>query len=253
MRMGTFLHLPGCLPNLCLVFPSIYISFLHHCCQTRWVPTQSISSTMKCVEWMYHDPWQCDTTHRNSFIPLVWKMAGNEWWTNNLRCHQWLAGEMLHLHIGFQTDYSKWGSRLVPPEYKTTMLQGPKTEPQISGIPDPGKWSLCCCLFAQSCPNLCDLMDCSPLGSFVHGISQARILEWVAISFSRGSSQPRDWTCISCIGRWILYHRASRKPTWSLPLAWGTTWYRWRSPAATGACLAISLTEACPSMDFLNF
>ena len=48
-------------------------------------------------------------------------------------------------------------------------------------------------------PTLCDLMECRPPGSYVHGISQARILEWVAISFSRGSSQPRDWTLISCI------------------------------------------------------
>ena len=45
----------------------------------------------------------------------------------------------------------------------------------------------------------CDPMDCSPPGSFVHGILQARILEWVAISFSRGSSQPRNWTQVSCI------------------------------------------------------
>ena len=44
-----------------------------------------------------------------------------------------------------------------------------------------------------------------------HEIFQTRILEWVAISFSRGSSQPRDWTCISCIGRWILYHWATRE------------------------------------------
>ena len=42
-------------------------------------------------------------------------------------------------------------------------------------------------------------MDCSPPGSSVHGIFQVRILEWVAISSARGSSQPRDWTCISCI------------------------------------------------------
>jgi len=42
-------------------------------------------------------------------------------------------------------------------------------------------------------------MDCSPPGSSVHGISQARILEWIAISFSRGSSRPRDQTCISCL------------------------------------------------------
>ena len=55
------------------------------------------------------------------------------------------------------------------------------------------------CLVAQLCPTLCDPMDCSPPGSSVHGISQARILEWVAISFSRGSSQPRDRTSVSCI------------------------------------------------------
>ena len=55
-------------------------------------------------------------------------------------------------------------------------------------------------------------VDCSPPG---YGIFQARILEWAAISSSRGSSQPRDQThisCISCIGRWILYHHATGKP-----------------------------------------
>ena len=50
----------------------------------------------------------------------------------------------------------------------------------------------------QSCPTLCDPMDCSPPGFSVHVILQARILEWVAISFSRGSSQPRDRTWVSC-------------------------------------------------------
>ena len=55
--------------------------------------------------------------------------------------------------------------------------------------------------------NFCDPMDYNPPGSSIHGTSQVRILEWVAISFSRGSAQPRDWTCVSCvscIGRWIL-------------------------------------------------
>ena len=52
---------------------------------------------------------------------------------------------------------------------------------------------------AQSCPTLCDPMDSSLPGSAVHGIFQARILEWTAISFSRGSSQPRDRTRVSCI------------------------------------------------------
>ena len=48
------------------------------------------------------------------------------------------------------------------------------------------------CVCAQSCPALCDPIDCSLPSSSVHGILQARILEWVAISFSKGSSQPRD-------------------------------------------------------------
>ena len=57
------------------------------------------------------------------------------------------------------------------------------------------------------CPILCDPMDCSPPGSSVHGILQARILEWVAISFCKGSSQPRDRTRVSCIAgrRFILW------------------------------------------------
>ena len=54
-------------------------------------------------------------------------------------------------------------------------------------------------LVAQSCPILCNLVDCSTPGSSMHGISQARILEWVTISFSRGSSQPRSRTQVSCI------------------------------------------------------
>ena len=55
------------------------------------------------------------------------------------------------------------------------------------------------CQVAQSGLTLCDPMDYSPPGSSVHGILQVRILEWVAISFSRGSSQPRDRTRVSCI------------------------------------------------------
>ena len=54
-------------------------------------------------------------------------------------------------------------------------------------------------LVAQLCLALCNPVDISSPGSSVHGISQARILEWVAIPFSRGSSWPRDWTWVSCI------------------------------------------------------
>ena len=58
----------------------------------------------------------------------------------------------------------------------------------------------------HSCPTLCDPMDCSLPGFSIHGIFQARVLEWVAISFSRGSSQPRDQTLVSCFGRLVLYN-----------------------------------------------
>ena len=59
---------------------------------------------------------------------------------------------------------------------------------------------VCVCEVAQSCPTLCDPVDWSLPGFSIHGILQARILEWVTISFSRGSSQPRDPTRVSCIG-----------------------------------------------------
>ena len=73
--------------------------------------------------------------------------------------------------------------------------------------------------FVQSCLILCDPMDCSLPGSSVHGLLQARIWKWVAISSSRVSSQASDWTlvsCVSCIGRLILYPRA----TWEAHVQW---------------------------------
>ena len=64
---------------------------------------------------------------------------------------------------------------------------------------------------AQSCPTLCNPKDCSSEGSFVLGVFQLRILEWIAISSSRESFQPRYHTLIFfCISRWILYHWATQ-------------------------------------------
>ena len=57
---------------------------------------------------------------------------------------------------------------------------------------------MCVCISLSVVSDSCDPTDCSPPGSSVHGISQVRILEWVGISFSRGSSRPRDWTWVSC-------------------------------------------------------
>ena len=71
------------------------------------------------------------------------------------------------------------------------------------------------CSVAKSHPTFfCDRMDCSLPGSSVHGTPQARILKWVAISFSRGSSWPRDQTYVSCVGKWHLYHW----DIWDIPI-----------------------------------
>ena len=73
-----------------------------------------------------------------------------------------------------------------------------------------------CMVVAQSCPALRDPIDYSLPGSSVHGIFQARVLEWVVISYSRGSSQPRDRNCISC-AYCILQHCTLREVSFLIP------------------------------------
>ena len=76
-------------------------------------------------------------------------------------------------------------------------------------------FSLCVSEVTQSCLTLCDPVNSSLPGPSVHGILQARILEWVAISFSRGSSQPRHWTLGSCIADRFFTIWATRKAPFS--------------------------------------
>ena len=75
---------------------------------------------------------------------------------------------------------------------------------------------MCVCVCARSCLTLCNPMDCSPPDSSVHGIFQARILVWVAISFSRRSSWPRDRICVSCDASGFFTTEPPRKPVWNL-------------------------------------
>ena len=89
----------------------------------------------------------------------------------------------------------------------------------------------------QSCPILCDPMDCSLPGSSVHGILQARKLKWVAISFPRGkSSWPRVQTPFSCIDRPILYHWEAQYGIYHIltdnKLLW-KDWIEWRNERET--------------------
>ena len=82
---------------------------------------------------------------------------------------------------------------------------------------------------AQSCLTLCDPVDCSPPGSSIHGILQARILEWVAISFSRGSSQPRDRTQVSRIARRGFGQSLQKIGSWGFSRSQDYTVSQWQS------------------------
>ena len=95
---------------------------------------------------------------------------------------------------------------------------------------------VCCRLSPFSGVRLCEPVDCSPPGSSVHGSLQARVLEWVAVPSSRGSSPPRDRTHISyvfCIGRWVLYH-----------------WATWETPIILWVCVCVRAKslQSCPSL-----
>ena len=68
------------------------------------------------------------------------------------------------------------------------------------------------CSITQSCPTVCSTMGCSPLDSSAHGVFQTIILEWVAISFSMGSSWPRDWTHVSALADVFFTTQPTGKP-----------------------------------------
>ena len=123
------------------------------------------------------------------------------------------------------------------------------------------KWSE----FAQSCLTLCDPMDCSPPGSSLHGILQARVLEWIAVSFSRGSSQPRDRTRVSLITGRRFNLWATREAQWlpnvgllgnwtSLPLQCVllALWKRLGTQPFSFYCADLDLTYHCGGCNHLS-
>ena len=109
------------------------------------------------------------------------------------------------INMGIQVGFLKargwplWGCQ---DSFKDGEIKSPRNRREGAFL-----WRVCACVF-HSVVSLCNPMGCSPPGYCVHGIFQTRIPEWVAISSSRGSSQPRDWISVSCIGRQILYHWA---------------------------------------------
>ena len=107
-----------------------------------------------------------------------------------------------------------------------------------------------CVLVTWSCPTLCDSMDCSPSGSSVHGILQARILAWVAISSSRASSQPRDGTRVSWIAgvfftHWVMLRSSQKGSETLLPFCCHSRCH-FSTRECTEHLCALSLADTLP-------
>ena len=98
-------------------------------------------------------------------------------------------------------------------------------------------------LVAKSCPTLANPLTAACQGPLSMGISR-QILEWVAISFSRGSPQIWDWTCISCLVRWILYHWDTREGWLLLVAIRLVTQNPWISVSLSMKCRLVTLRAA---------
>ena len=128
---------------------------------------------------------------------------------------QWFHVKCLWLSL-ILCQYPPLVPSVLSPGLPQTLLPRRRNENQVLYLPKEN-WvmtKVVLCLVAQSCLTLCDPVDCSPPGSSVHGILQARILEWVAMPFSRRSSQPRDRTQLSCIAGGFFTDWATREAQW---------------------------------------
>ena len=128
---------------------------------------------------------------------------------------QWFHGKCLWLSL-ILCQYPSLVPRVLSPGLPQTLLPRRRNENQVLYLPEEN-WvmtKVVLCLVSQSCLTLCDPVDYSPPGSSVHGILQARILEQVAMPFSRRSSQPRDRTQVSCIAGGFFTDWATREAQW---------------------------------------
>ena len=150
----------------------------------------------------YHDNWSMTDKDKYHVITLTWGFP-------------WLGGKEFACQCkrgGFDPWVGKitWGRK-----WQRTLAFLPR---KFHGQRSPVGYSLCACVHAnslQSCPTLCNPMDGSSPGSSVHGILQARILEWTAMPSSRGSSLPRDQTHVLSpvlVGRFF-----TTSATWEIP------------------------------------
>ena len=159
---------------------------------------------MSMETWI--DPWVWKISWRRKWLPIPvflpekfyrqWSLMGCSLW--GCKDSKWLS-----MHTSIHR-----GSRVLPPVYsQVTNIYWLSCISLGVGLPGPRRAYFIvvpACSVTRLYWPLWDSVDCSLPGSYVHGISQARILEWAVISSARGSSQPRDWTHVSCIGRGIL-------------------------------------------------
>ena len=137
----------------------------------------------------------------------VWVNSRSWWWTGK-------PGVLQSMWSQSRTQLRDWTEPIIyisnaPPKYSGINLSFPPSLPLSLSLYIYMCVCVCVCVCAQWYPHLCDPISCSPPGSSAHGIFQARILECIAISYSRGSSWLRDQTQdsgISCKDRKILYH-----------------------------------------------
>ena len=169
-------------------------SLWRECCRGLWgsfrVGLAAASTSWRTPGVQADRTWPEDADFRPTLwvIPTSWRSLPSHYSSRGNA-----ASDMNRLLVSGRKD-------VLPPNSAFSQLQIQRYRAGIRGC-------------AQSHLTLCDLMDCSPPGSSLHGIFQARILKWIAVSFSR-SSQPRDWTCVSwgsCIGSQILYLCATRE------------------------------------------
>ena len=163
--------------------------------------------------------WGSISTLSESQFPALWICCKSRQIKNGNTHHSQLLEHLLHSRCCFQpvfiaSVWTPWGSWKYADLDSAGLVQGWRLCISNDGCRCHGStdwtWSACVGVKSlQSCPTLCDPMDCSLPGSSVHGILQARMLEWVAMPSSKGSFLLRDLTQISyvsCIGKRVLYH-----------------------------------------------
>ena len=172
--------------------------------ENRWWDGWMVSPTQWTLVWVNSGSWWW--TERPGVLQSTDYRVGHDWSTE-MNWTEWFW-TFFHVLIGYPyicfCDVFIWEVLI-----KCLNFVIFAADDIIMEELDKDRMCVVCVKLYQLCPTLCDPIDCSLPVSSILGILQARILQWVAMPFSRGSFWPRDWTCVfyvSCIGKQVLYH-----------------------------------------------